>query len=76
VENYPHSRIYLASLLEASKFQGATTLWTSSRFLLRIRIYPTRIQVAWEDVTIYLGIFRDIWICTRTKRQAHLQRGC
>ena len=52
--NYPRSYIYFASLLEASGIQGATTLWTSLRYLLCIRIYPARSQVAWQDVTIYL----------------------
>ena len=58
--NYPRSHIYLASLLETSEFQGATTVWTSLRFLLRIRIYPAYIQVVWQNVTINLGIFLDI----------------
>jgi len=68
--NYPRSCIYLAPLLEGSGFQGATAVWTNARFLLRIRIYPTRLQVAWEDVTtqIYLGIFMDICIRPRIKR--------
>jgi hypothetical protein len=64
--NYPRSCIHLASLLEGSKFQGATTLWTSSRYLLHIRIYSAGIQVALQDVTINLGIFMDIWIRART----------
>ena len=61
---YPRSCKYLAPLLEGSGFEGATTVWTSARYLLRIRIYPTRIQAAWDDVIIqiYLGIFVDIWI--------------
>jgi hypothetical protein len=68
--SYPRSCIYLAPLLEGSGFQGAPTFWTSARCLLRIRIYPTRIQVAWRDVTtqIYLGIFMDIWIRVRTRQ--------
>jgi hypothetical protein len=52
--NYPCSCIYLALLLEASGFQGATTVWTNALFHLCITsIYPTvtHIQVAWEDVT-------------------------
>ena len=55
---YPRSYIYLTSLLEGSECQGTTTVWTDPGFLLCIKIYPTRIQVAWEDATtqIYLGI--------------------
>jgi hypothetical protein len=73
---YPGSCIHLTTLLEASKFRGASTLYTSPRFLLGTRIYPTRIQVAWQDVTtqIYLGIFMVVWIRART-RQAYLQHG-
>jgi len=73
--SYPRSCIYLASLLEGSKFRGTTTFWTSSRYLLHISIYSAGIQVAWQDVTIYLGIiFMDTWIRARM-RQAYLQRG-
>lgn len=55
---YPRSYIYLTSLLEASEFQGATTLWTSPRLLLPIGKYPTYFQVAWQDVAtqVRLGI--------------------
>ena len=49
--NYPRSYIYLASLLEGSEYQGTTAVWTDPGFLLYIKIYPTRIQVAWQDVT-------------------------
>ena len=75
--NYPCSCIYLAPLLEGSGCQGATTVWTDSGFFLCIEIYPTRIQVACEDVTTqnYLGIFMGICIRARTRRQAYLQRG-
>ena len=66
---YPRSCIYLTSLLEGSGCQGTTAVWTDPGFLLRIKIYPTRIQVAWEDVTtqIYLGILMDVWIRARTR---------
>jgi len=59
--NYPCSCIYLAPLLEASRFQRVTTVHTNPGFILCIRIYPTCIQVSWQDVTtqIYLGIFTD-----------------
>jgi hypothetical protein len=72
--NYPRSYIYLTSLLEGSECRGATTVRTDPGFLLCIKIYPTCIQVAWEDVTtqIYLGIFMDIWIRARPRRQAYL----
>jgi hypothetical protein len=74
--NYPCSYIYLASLLEGSGCQGATTLWTDPGLLLCIKIYPTRIQVAWQDVTtqVYLGIFIDICIRARTRRHARPAR--
>jgi hypothetical protein len=62
--DYPCSCVYLASVLEGSECQGATTVWADPGFLLRIKIYPTHIQVAWEDVTtqIYLGIFMDSYL--------------
>ena len=66
--NYPCSYICFAALLEASGIQGATTIWTNPRFLLCIGVYPTRIQVAWQDVTIYLGISMDFRFA--------LKRGC
>jgi hypothetical protein len=74
---YPRSYIYLTSLLEGSGCQGATTVWTDPGLLLCIKIYPTRIQVVWQDITtqIYLGIFMDIWVRARTRRQVYLQRG-
>ena len=56
---YPRSSICLTSLLEGSECQGATTVWTNPGFLLCIKIRPTRIKVAWQDVAIYLGIFVD-----------------
>lgn len=58
--DYPRSCIYLAPLLEASRIQRATTLWTSARYLLLTRIYPTRVQVPWQGVTIYLSVFMDL----------------
>ena len=66
--NYPRSRICFASLLEDSGIQGAATLRTNPRFRLCIGIYPARIQVAWQDVTIYLGISMDYRFA--------LERGC
>ena len=66
--NYPRKYICFASLLEASGIRGAATLRTNPRFRLCIGIYPARIQVAWQDVTIYLGIFIDYIFA--------LERGC
>jgi hypothetical protein len=65
--NYPRSYVYFTSLLESSECQGATTVWADLGFLLCIKIYPMRIQVAWKDVTtkIHLGIFTDIYLDLR-----------
>ena len=61
---HPRSYIYLTSLLKGpgSDCQGTATVWTDPGFLLRVKVYPTRIQVTWQDVTtqLYLGTFMDI----------------
>ena len=59
---HPRSYIYLTSLLEGSECQGAATVWSDPGFFLCVKIYPTRIQVTWQDVTtqLYLGIFMEI----------------